>query len=55
MIAAIFNLNHHAGYLHWHFITLSAPNVIVILLMFVVFTAALFARFPGSGTDRGHR
>lgn len=47
-MAAIFNLNHHAGYLHWHFITLSVPNVLVIVAMFVVFAAAIALPFPGS-------
>ncbi len=55
MTAAIFNLNHHAGFLHWHFFQMSVPNVIVIVLMFVVFAAALFARFPGSGAGRGRQ
>jgi len=32
MIAAIFNLNHPAHTVHWHFIDLSVSNVIVIVL-----------------------
>jgi hypothetical protein len=52
-MAAIFNLNHHAGYLSWHFISLSVPNVIVIILMLVVFAAAILAPFPGTGRKTG--
>ena len=46
-MAAVFNLNHHAHYVHWHFFQMAVPNVIVIVLMFVVFFAAIFIRFPG--------
>ncbi len=52
MLAAIFNLNGHAGYVHWDFIQISWPNLIVIVLMLVVFVVALFAPFPGSGQSR---
>jgi hypothetical protein len=45
-MAAIFNLNHHATYLHWHFITLSLSNVLVIAVMLVVFAAAIVLPFP---------
>jgi hypothetical protein len=45
-MAAIFNLNHHATYIHWHFITLSLSNVIVIAVMFAVFAAAILLPFP---------
>jgi hypothetical protein len=48
MLAAIFNLNHHAGYAHWHFFLMSVPNIIVILLTLFVFVVAILAPFPGS-------
>lgn len=48
-MAAIFNLNHHASYVHWHFFQMSVSNVVVIVLMLVVFFAAIFARFPSHG------
>ena len=51
-MGAIFNLNHHAGYFSWHFIQLSWPNIVVIVLMVVVFVVAIAAPFPGSGRDR---
>ncbi len=47
MTAAIFNLNHPAHALHWHFFTMTVSNVIVILLMLVVFAVAVLAPFPG--------
>jgi hypothetical protein len=53
-MAAIFNLNHHAGYLSWHFIQLSVPNLIVIIVMFVVFIAAILLPFPVT-RDSGSR
>jgi hypothetical protein len=46
-MAAIFNLNHPANTVHWHFISLSVSNVIVIVLMFAVFAAAILIPFPG--------
>ena len=48
-MAAIFNLNHPAHTVHWHFISLSVANVIVIVLMIVVFAAAILAPFPKHG------
>jgi hypothetical protein len=44
----VFNLNHHAGYAHWHFFLMSVPNIIVILLTLVVFAIAILAPFPGA-------
>jgi hypothetical protein len=45
-MAAIFNLNHPAHYVHWHFIEMSVPNIIVIAVMLVVFVAAILLPFP---------
>ena len=45
-MAAVFNLNHHATYVHWHFIDLSLSNIILIAVMFVVFIAAILIPFP---------
>jgi hypothetical protein len=47
MSAAIFNLNHPANTVHWHFFTMSVSNVVVIVLMLVVFAVAILAPFPG--------
>jgi hypothetical protein len=46
-MAAIFNLNHPAHTVHWHFISLSVSNVIVIGLMLAVFALAILLPFPG--------
>jgi len=48
-MAAIFDLNHPAHTIHWHFIDLSLANVIVIIVMLVVFAVAILAPFPGRG------
>jgi hypothetical protein len=45
-MAAIFNLNHNAGYVHWHFFQMSWPNLIVIIAMLVVFVLAIAIPFP---------
>jgi hypothetical protein len=52
-MAAIFNLNHPAHYVHWHFIDVSVSNIIVIALMLVVFAVAILAPFPGHRTKGG--
>ena len=54
MFAAIFNLNGHATYVHWHFIELSVSNLIVIALMVIVFVAALLLSFPKHRVQGGH-
>jgi hypothetical protein len=46
-MAAIFNLNHHATYVHWHFFQMSLSNIFVIVLMLIVFAVAILAPFPG--------
>jgi hypothetical protein len=48
-VAAIFNLNHPAHVVHWQFFQMSVANIVVIVLMVVVFVAALLAPFPGRG------
>jgi hypothetical protein len=48
VIGAVFNLNHPAHVLHWHFIQLSVANVVVIGLMLVVFVLAIALPFPGA-------
>lgn len=44
--AALVNLNHPAHYVHWHFLQMSVPNLVVIGLMIVVFIAAILLPFP---------
>ena len=52
-MAAVFNLNHPAHTVHWHFISLSVANVVVIAVMLVVFVAAILAPFPKHGVGGG--
>ena len=47
MTAAIFNLDHPANTVHWHFFSMSVANVVVIVLLLVVFAVAILAPFPG--------
>ncbi len=49
LMAAVFDLNHHASYVHWHFFEMSVSNVLLIACMFAVFFAAIFIRFPSHG------
>ncbi len=55
MTAAIFNLNHAAHTVHWHFFTMSVSNLVVIVLMLVVFGLAVLVRFPGTGRKERSR
>jgi hypothetical protein len=52
-MAAVFNLNHHASYVHWHFFQMSVSNVVVIVLMLIVFATAVLAPFPGQRASGG--
>ena len=52
-MAAVFNLNHHASYVHWHFFQMSVSNIVVIVLMIVVFVAAILAPFPSGRATGG--
>ncbi len=52
MMAAIFNLNHPAHTVHWHFFTMSVSNVVVIVAMLIVFGAAVLLPFPGHGARK---
>jgi hypothetical protein len=53
VIGAVFNLNHPAHVVHWHFIQLSVPNIVVIGVMFLIFFAAILLPFPGAARRRG--
>ena len=52
MTAAIFNLNHPAHTVHWHFFTMSVSNVIVIVVMLLVFALAILAPFRATARNR---
>lgn len=45
-------MDQPAGYLHWAFILISYPNLILIGLMIVLFLLALFLPFPGHGAQQ---
>jgi hypothetical protein len=53
VIAAIFNLNHHASYAHWHFIDVSVSNILVVVAMLVVFAIAIWVRLPSHDRESG--
>jgi hypothetical protein len=48
VLGAVFNLNHPAHTVDWHFIHLSVANVVVIGLMLIVFAVAILLPFPGA-------
>jgi len=56
VLGAVFNLNHPAHTVDWHFIHLSVANVVVIGLMFIAFFLAILLPFPGrSGREAARR
>ena len=52
MTAAIFNLNHPAHTVHWHFFLMTVSNIVVIVLVLVVFALAVLLPFPGHSRRR---
>jgi hypothetical protein len=49
-LATVCAMDQPAGYLHWGFILISWPNLLVIGLMVVLFALALILPFPGHGS-----
>jgi hypothetical protein len=47
-------MNGPAPYIHWGFILISLPNLVLIGVMVVIFVVALLAPFP-SHRQRGNR
>jgi hypothetical protein len=47
--ASVIDLNSPARYVHWHFFQMSVANIVVIVLMILVFVAAILLPFPGRG------
>jgi hypothetical protein len=45
-------MDQPAGYLHWGFILISYPNLILIGLMMVIFALAVVIPFPGHGARK---
>ncbi len=54
-MGAIIDLNHVPDYLSWHFIQVSLPNLIVVIVMLVVFAAAILLPFPHHDDQEGER
>jgi uncharacterized membrane protein len=54
-LGAVFNLNHPAHVVHWHFFQMSISNVIVIAVMLIVFTLAIALPFPGAASRAAAR
>ncbi len=52
VMGAIFNLNHPAHVVEWHFIQLSVANIVAIGLMILVFVLAIVLPFPGATRRR---
>jgi hypothetical protein len=55
VMAAVFNLNHPAHTVDWHFIHLSVANVVIIGLMLIAFVLAIVLPFPGAKGRREAR
>jgi hypothetical protein len=54
-MGAVFNLNHPAHVVHWHFFQMSVANVVVIVLMLAVFALAIVLPFPGAASRAAAR
>jgi len=52
-LAAVFNLNHTTSYVHAGFFQMSLSNLLVVIVMLVVFAAAIALPFPGHHRRRG--
>ena len=52
LMGAVFNLNHAPHVVHWHFVQLSVPNIVVIGVMFAVFALAIELPFAGAARRR---
>ena len=48
-LASAVNLNGPGRYLHWSIFTVSEANLVLIVVMVVIFGAALVFPFPGHG------
>ncbi|HYM14761.1 MAG TPA: hypothetical protein VEZ14_04325 [Dehalococcoidia bacterium] len=44
-----------APYVHWYFILISLPNLVLIIVMLALFALALLAPFPGHGDSARRR
>ncbi len=49
LVGVLVDLNHPGHYLHWGFIQISVANAVLILLMVLVFVAAILIPFRRHG------
>lgn len=54
-MGAVFNLNHPAHVVHWHFFQMSVSNIVVICVMLLVFALAILLPFPGAARRQAAR
>jgi len=52
MVPIAFKLDHPGHYVHWGVVQISVANLIVIVVMIVVFVAAILLPFPHRGRER---
>ena len=52
LFGSLIDLNHPGHYIHWGFIQMSYANLLVIVLMVIVFVAAILIPFK-SHKDKG--
>ena len=51
LFGSLIDMNHPGHYIHWGFFQMSVANLLVIVLMIVVFLAAILIPFKG---HKGH-
>ncbi len=51
LLASVVNLNGPGRYLHWSIFVVSEANLVLIVVMVVIFGAALMIRFPSHQSD----
>jgi hypothetical protein len=55
LFGALIDLNKPGNYIHWGFIQMSYGNLIVIILMVIVFFAAILIPFKSHNSKEGDR
>ena len=55
LFASLIDLNKPGNYIHWGFIQMSYGNLIVIILMVIVFLAAILIPFKTHRSKEGDR
>ena len=55
LFGSLINLDHPGNYIHWGFVQMSYGNLLVIILMIVVFFAAILIPFKTHKSKEGER